>query len=98
MDEAYITDMLDKGIIHALWKSKRPSMELYHGTQQKHNLKLEIGYFWNFNFIFFFKLWLISRNGNRGGLTELIKNTLASTLFRVSSDSFFLNSQSPEFQ
>lgn len=55
MDEAYIMDMLDKGMIHALWKSKRPSMELYHGTQQKHNLKLEIGYFWNFNFMFFFQ-------------------------------------------
>ena len=35
-------DMLDKGMIHALWKSKQPSMELYHVIQQKHNLKLKL--------------------------------------------------------
>lgn len=64
----------------------------------KTQFETEIGYFWNSNFIFFSKLCLISRNGNHGGLTELIKNILASTLFKVSSDSFFLNSQPPEFQ
>lgn len=35
-------DMLDKGMIHALWKSKQPSIELYHVIQQKHNLKLKL--------------------------------------------------------
>lgn len=84
-------------MIHALWKSQQPSMELYHVIQQKHNLKLKL-VISGIPISYFFKLWQISRNGNRGGLTELIKNILALTLFRVCSDSFFLNSKSPEFQ
>lgn len=73
-------------MIHALWKRKQPSMELYHVIQQKHNLKLKL-VISGIPISYFFKLWRISRNGNCGGLTELIKSILALTLFRVSSDS-----------